>query len=66
MDAFVIRSTLVPAFMVLAGEANWWAPKPLRRFYERFGIPESEPAAAPAPVEGEDARPELVEGTAVR
>ena len=26
MDAFVIRGTLVPAFMKLAGEANWWAP----------------------------------------
>ena len=49
MDAFVIRSTLVPAFMVLAGEANWWAPKPLRRLYERIGIPESEP---PVPASG--------------
>ena len=26
VDAFLIRSTLVPAFMTLAGEANWWAP----------------------------------------
>ncbi|MGZ8735509.1 MAG: hypothetical protein ACXW1M_10010, partial [Acidimicrobiia bacterium] len=42
MDAFVIRATLVPAFMRLAGEANWWAPAPLRRVYERFGISESE------------------------
>ncbi|MEO7555818.1 MAG: MMPL family transporter [Acidimicrobiales bacterium] len=38
MDAFVIRGTLVPAFMRLAGEANWWAPKPLRRFHDRFGL----------------------------
>ena len=30
LDAFVIRGTLVPAFMRLAGEANWWAPAPLR------------------------------------
>ena len=43
MDAFVIRATLVPAFMRLAGEANWWAPAPMRRFYERFGISETEP-----------------------
>jgi RND superfamily putative drug exporter len=42
MDAFVIRATLVPAFMRLAGEANWWAPAPLRRIYERFGISEAE------------------------
>jgi RND superfamily putative drug exporter len=39
-DAFVIRGTLVPAFMRLAGEANWWAPGPLRRFHARFGISE--------------------------
>jgi uncharacterized membrane protein YdfJ with MMPL/SSD domain len=41
LDAFVIRATLVPAFMRLAGEANWWAPPPLRRFYLRYGIHES-------------------------
>jgi len=31
MDATVIRGLLVPAFMRLAGDANWWAPAPLRR-----------------------------------
>lgn len=40
LDATVIRATLVPAFMRLAGEANWWAPAPLRRFHDRFGISE--------------------------
>ena len=40
MDAFVIRGTLVPAFMRMAGAANWWAPAPLRRFHERFGMSE--------------------------
>jgi RND superfamily putative drug exporter len=40
LDAFVIRGTLVPAFMRLAGEWNWWAPGPLRRLYQRFGISE--------------------------
>jgi RND superfamily putative drug exporter len=48
MDAFVIRATLVPAFMRLAGEVNWWAPAPMRRFYDRFGIAETEPARAPS------------------
>jgi RND superfamily putative drug exporter len=38
LDAFVIRGTLVPAFMRLAGDWNWWAPGPLRTFYERHGI----------------------------
>jgi putative drug exporter of the RND superfamily len=42
MDAFVIRGTLVPAFMKLAGEANWWAPRRLRRIHDRFGIREHE------------------------
>ena len=40
MDATLIRGILVPAFMRLAGEANWWAPKPLHAFYERFGFSE--------------------------
>ena len=40
VDAFLIRSTLVPAFMRLAGDANWWAPGPLRRFHDRYGISE--------------------------
>jgi hypothetical protein len=31
--------------MRLAGEVNWWAPKPLRRFHDRFGISERDPDA---------------------
>ena len=41
MDATLIRGALVPAFMRLAGRANWWAPKPLRRIHERFGLKET-------------------------
>lgn len=50
IDAFVIRSLLVPAFMALAGNANWWAPAPLRRLHARFGISEADasPAGRPA------------------
>jgi putative drug exporter of the RND superfamily len=40
VDAFVVRATLVPAFMRLAGRANWWAPRFLRRVHDRFGISE--------------------------
>ena len=40
VDAFVIRATLVPAFMRLAGDANWWAPRWLRRIHDRIGISE--------------------------
>jgi putative drug exporter of the RND superfamily len=42
MDAFVIRATLVPAFMRIAGEANWWAPRWMRRIHDRIGFSESE------------------------
>ncbi len=40
MDAFIIRGTLVPAFMAMADRANWWAPAPMRRFHDRFGVSE--------------------------
>ncbi|MFD3920564.1 MMPL family transporter [Streptomyces sp. NPDC058595] len=40
MDAMVVRSLLVPAVMKLTGKATWWAPRPLRRFHERFGVSE--------------------------
>jgi uncharacterized membrane protein YdfJ with MMPL/SSD domain len=35
VDATIVRSVLVPATMRLLGEANWWAPGPLRRLYAR-------------------------------
>jgi RND superfamily putative drug exporter len=44
MDATVVRAFLVPAFMRLAGDANWWAPAPLRRFHDRFGLNEGDRA----------------------
>jgi hypothetical protein len=31
---------LVPATMTLLGEWNWWAPAPLRRLHDRFGLRE--------------------------
>ncbi len=45
VDAFLIRATLVPAFMRLAGRLNWWAPRWLRRWHLRYGIWENEPIA---------------------
>ena len=44
VDAFIVRSTLVPALMKLAGDWNWWAPAPLRRIHDRFGNTEAPPA----------------------
>jgi trehalose monomycolate/heme transporter len=50
VDASVVRVLLVPAVMRLLGPVNWWAPRPLRRLYARYGIRETEgPAAVPAP-----------------
>jgi RND superfamily putative drug exporter len=42
VDATLIRGALVPAFMRLAGRANWWAPAPLRRLHDRFGLSDAE------------------------
>jgi RND superfamily putative drug exporter len=55
MDATLVRATLVPAFMRLAGRANWWAPRWMRKVYDRYGISESgsKPKfGSPAPSKG--------------
>jgi putative drug exporter of the RND superfamily len=49
-DATLVRMVLVPAFMHVMGRWNWWAPKPLVRLHERFGISEG-PVEPVAPVE---------------
>lgn len=74
IDATIIRALLVPALMALLGEWNWWAPGPLRRLHDRFGISEGDdeldavsPPGSPAPppdaplpaaVNGHGARPD--------
>ena len=45
IDASIVRMLFVPAAMKLMGEWNWWAPAPLRRFHDRFGL--SEPSEVP-------------------
>jgi RND superfamily putative drug exporter len=35
IDASIVRALLVPSLMVLLGEWNWWAPRPLRRLSAR-------------------------------
>jgi RND superfamily putative drug exporter len=49
VDATLVRVLLVPATMRLLGNANWWAPAPLRRFYARYGIHEDDGPAPDAP-----------------
>jgi trehalose monomycolate/heme transporter len=49
VDATIIRVLLVPATMRLLGRANWWAPRPLRRLYARYGISEGGEPSDEAP-----------------
>ncbi|MGW2018812.1 MMPL family transporter [Streptomyces sp. NPDC001927] len=59
MDAMVVRSLLVPSVMKLTGRLTWWAPGPLRRFHDRFGISEGGAPVTPppAPVAERDKEP---------
>jgi RND superfamily putative drug exporter len=38
LDATIVRGILVPAFMRVAGDANWWAPAPLRSLHKRIAL----------------------------
>ena len=64
VDATIVRSLLVPATMRLLGDRNWWAPAPLRRLHDRFGLHEGDPVEAVLEVDVEDLtderEPELV------
>ena len=41
VDATLVRCILVPATMTLLGQANWWAPAPLRRLHHHLGLHET-------------------------
>jgi putative drug exporter of the RND superfamily len=64
VDATLVRCLLVPATMTLLGKANWWAPRPLRRIYHRFGLRETPTTAQrpqrTAPGQQQPQTPELV------
>ena len=47
-DATLVRMALLPAFMHVMGRWNWWAPAPLARLHERFGLNEGPPERPPA------------------
>ena len=46
VDATVVRALLVPATMRLLGTASWWAPGPMRRWWERHLTQENQTASA--------------------
>jgi len=41
IDATVIRGVVVPAFLRVTGELNWWAPSPLKWLHARIGFTEA-------------------------
>ena len=41
IDAFVVRSLLVPSLMALLGRWNWWSPAPLTRLHSRLHLAEA-------------------------
>jgi RND superfamily putative drug exporter len=41
LDAFIVRSLLVPSLMALLGKWNWWAPRGLRRLHDRVAPSEA-------------------------
>ncbi len=52
LDAFILRTVLVPAAMHLFGDANWWLPRGLDRRLPHLAIEPPQPAPpspAPAP-----------------
>jgi putative drug exporter of the RND superfamily len=53
LDAFILRTVLVPAAMHIFGNANWWLPRWLDRRLPHLAIeppdPVGEPARPPAP-----------------
>jgi RND superfamily putative drug exporter len=38
VDAFIVRTLLVPAAMGVMGRWNWWAPGPLARWHDKHGF----------------------------
>jgi len=46
-DATLVRMVLVPAFMHVMGQWNWWAPAWLVRVHNRVGLREAPPPEEP-------------------
>ena len=61
-DATLVRMVLVPAFMHVLGQWSWWAPKPLMRLHERYGISEADSAALPATTDAAAGRHRRADG----
>ncbi|HEY6645730.1 MAG TPA: MMPL family transporter [Mycobacterium sp.] len=53
VDATLVRMVLVPAFMHVMGQWNWWAPRWLVAVHRRLGLNDGQPHAAQEPHSGE-------------
>jgi len=53
VDATLVRMVLVPAFMHVMGQWNWWAPRWLISVHRRLGYGDGHPRAAQEPHSGE-------------
>jgi putative drug exporter of the RND superfamily len=56
LDAFLLRTVLVPAAMHLFGDANWWLPGWLDRILPHLAIEPPEEAAGPTAPQAQAAR----------
>jgi RND superfamily putative drug exporter len=53
VDATLVRMVLVPAFMHVMGQWNWWSPRWLTAVHSRLGITDGHEPAAQEPHSGE-------------
>jgi putative drug exporter of the RND superfamily len=54
VDATLVRMVLVPAFMHVMGEWNWWAPKWLVWLHKRLGLNDGHAVAKPETTHGRE------------
>jgi RND superfamily putative drug exporter len=52
LDAFIVRSLLVPSLMALLGRLNWWSPRLVRRVRARIARADGRAVRVPAELPG--------------
>jgi RND superfamily putative drug exporter len=62
LDAFVLRTALVPAAMHLLGTSNWWLPRWLEKRLPHLAVEPREEAAAPVRTPASDGPASAVHG----
>ncbi|WLW58449.1 MMPL family transporter [Streptomyces sp. YU58] len=62
LDAFILRTALVPAAMHLLGDSNWWLPDWLEKRLPHLAVEPKEEAVAPVPQKPTDGPASVVHG----